>query len=274
MATATTPKRSLKRTVASTVEDRSPRFLLGSLALAMVISLVAGLGIGMAIGDNDDSPAKPTAGGKPTPVTRKPGPRSTLAPPPAFGVVVRTGPQLLVVSRRQKRTSMTLARGTRIDVVRPATRSEIKRGSRVLFVVGALLGSPSTTSGDASSTTKTPTTRTGATGAAYLAKSVLIVSGKAANRIGSTVTAVTSETMTFRAQNGKPLTVSTVGAKIEKTVAGSRAKLIRGRHVLVKSKLAPVAKTTKKTKKTAAKTVPRRRVAIEIIALPNGSAFG
>ena len=38
---AATPKRSFTRTVASTVEDRSPGFLLSSLALAGVAALIA-----------------------------------------------------------------------------------------------------------------------------------------------------------------------------------------------------------------------------------------
>ena len=50
---AAEPKRSFKRTVASTVEGRSPGFLLSSLALAMVISLLAGLGIGIQVGDHN-----------------------------------------------------------------------------------------------------------------------------------------------------------------------------------------------------------------------------
>ena len=273
MAMATPPKRSLKRTVASTVEERSPRFLLGSLALAMVISLVAGLGIGIAIGENDNDTSKPAAGitPKPTPTTRRPGTRSTLAPAPLLAVVVRAGPRLLVVSKGTRRLTMTMARGTRVNVVRPAKSSEIKKGSHVLFVGGGVSKSTTTTSGATTTTASSSTTRPRANQPAYVAKAILIVTGQAANRIGSTVTAVTAKTMTFRGARGIPVTISTVGAKVEKTVASTRAKLIRGRHVLVKSKLLVAKRTTKTTAKAK---VPRRRVVIEVIALPNGSAFG
>ena len=268
MAMASPPKRSFKRTVASTVEERSPRFLLGSLALAMVISLVAGLGIGIAVGENDDDTAKPKAGITPTtkPTTRRPA-KTTFAPPPLSATVVRVGPRLLVVSKGERRIAMTMPPSVRVNVVRPATRSEIKKGARVLFDAATLASTP-TTSGDAA-TDKTTTSRSGPKVPAYSAKAILIVSGKAANRIGSTITAVTSETMTFLLK-GKPVTISTVGATVEKTVSAGRAKLFAGRPVLVKSKLLPAAKPAKKT---AAKA-PRRRVVIEIIALPSGSPFG
>jgi hypothetical protein len=274
MAMATPPKRSFKRTVASTVEERTPRFLLGSLALAMVISLVFGIGIGTVIGDNDSDTAKTPIAvkPKPTPTTRRPGTGSTLAPAPLSAFVVRTGPQLLVVTQGKRRTTMAMARATRVKVVRPAARSELKKGSRVLYVLGTALVSPPTTSGD-TSTSRTPTSRNGAAQPAFTTKAILIVTGTAKNRIGSTITGVTSDTISFRGRKGSRVTISTIGATIQKTIGSTRAKLTKGRHVLVKSK-APVAAKPKKKKKAGAKAVARRRVVVEVIALPRGSLFG
>jgi hypothetical protein len=269
MATATEPKRSFKRTVASTVEGRSPRFLLGSLALAMVISLVAGLGIGIQVGD-DDNTTTPATVAKPK---AKPKARvnraSAFARPPIKANIVRARPRILVIARGQRRIQMTMGPSTRIEVVRPASRSEVKVGSRVLFVLGAGAIGTSTTSGE-STTTADETTTTGAGGVVYVATDILLVTGAAKNRLGSTVSAVDADSMTFRARNGKTVEISTVGAEFTKTIPGTRAKLLPGRRVLIKSVAAPKPKTKPRP---GAKKVVRRPIAAEVIALPDGSAF-
>lgn len=247
MATAATPKGSFKRTLAGTVEGRSPRFLLVSLALAMVISLVAGLGIGIKVGEHNKSTTKPVATVKPKPIRkpiRKPPVRtvSGFARPPLNGTVVRTVPRALVMAALKRRIAITITPRTRIEVVRPATRSDIKAGSRVLFVLGP---------------------------ATFAAREILVVTGFAGNRIGSVVSSVTASSMSFKARNGKIVTISTVGATVSKTLAATRAKLLRGRHILVKSVLPAAPK-----KKPRARAPKRRPVAVEIIALPDGSAFG
>jgi hypothetical protein len=101
---AAEPKRSFKRTVASTVEGRSPRFLLSSLALAMVLSILAGLGIGIKIGEHNKKKAKPVATTKPTtPTTRRANPTSTTSKQAVEGVVVReTATSLVVTSGKRQ----------------------------------------------------------------------------------------------------------------------------------------------------------------------------
>ena len=274
MTTAATPKRSFKRTVASTVEERSPRFLLGSLALAMVISLLAGLGIGIKVGEHNKTNTAKVAAvkPKPTPSSRPAGTGagSGAARPPLKGTVVRKAPKVLVISSGKARISVRLIPTTRVEVTGPATRSDIKAGSRVLFVLKAkAAGTP---------TTKATGTATGAPGAVvFSAKSVLIVSGIQKARLGSLVSSVTANSMTFKLPNGKSLTISTAGAKVSKTIPSTRAKLVAGQHVLVKwlpFALPKKAAKTKTTKKKAA--VPARKfqhLAIEIVAVSASSAF-
>ncbi|HTK17265.1 MAG TPA: hypothetical protein VL769_12785 [Acidimicrobiia bacterium] len=271
MTTAATPKRSFKRTVASTVEERSPRFLLGSLALAMVISLLAGLGIGIKVGEHNKTKAKPAAiKPKKTPTSR-PGAGSKAARPPLTGTVVRKTPRLLVISTGKARIPLILLPKTRVEVTAPAQRSDIKAGSRVLFKVdGVTTSRPATTNGSS----------TGATGAApaatYTAKAILIVSGLQQGRLGSLVRSVTSDSMTFKLPNGKSLTISTAGARVSKTIPSTRAKLVAGQHVLIRWQ--PFAAPAKqKAKKPAKKKAPvirkRQRVATEIVAVSATSAF-
>ncbi len=105
MATAETPKRSWKRTVASTVEGRTPRFLLGSLALAMVISLIAGLGIGVKVGEHRKTTTKQAAVEHPPATRKRVKVVTAFAPPPLKGVVVRTAARVTRGLDRQKRRS-------------------------------------------------------------------------------------------------------------------------------------------------------------------------
>jgi hypothetical protein len=81
------------------------------------------------------------------------------------------------------------------------------------------------------------------------------------------VTAATADSMSFKV-GGKTITVSTAGAKVSKTVAGTRTNLTAGTHVLIKTYLPPAAKKT--AKKVYIKRLP---IAVEIVVLPAGSAF-
>ena len=129
---APTPRRSLKQTLAGTVEGRSPRFLLSSLVLAMVISLVAGLGIGIKIEQHrvKTKKAKPVAVAKKKPKTVK---AKGGSKGPLNGIVVLSRPKLLVISARGRRVSIAVVPRTRVEVTDPATPSDIVAGSRVLF---------------------------------------------------------------------------------------------------------------------------------------------
>lgn len=265
---AATPKRSLKRTVASTVEGRTPRFLLGSLALAMVISLLAGLGIGVKIGEHSKSTTKGVAIVKPTPTTRhKATNKSGFAPPPTKGVVVRTLPLGIVLSIGKAKLVLGMLPKTRIEVTRTASRSDVKAGSHVLFVLGTTSTAAATTTTAGAGTTTAATTPL-----TFVAKQILVVTGAAKGRIGSTVFSVTSDSMTFKTANGKLITISTVGATVTTTIPGTKAKLTAGRHVLVKSTLPPLSKKQKKARgRTRTKRV---RIATEIIVLPGDSLLG
>jgi hypothetical protein len=270
MTTAATPKRSFKRTVASTVEERSPRFLLGSLALAMVISLLAGLGIGIKVGEHNKTKAKPAAAVKPkkTPTSRPAaGPK---ARPPLKGTVVSRAPKLLLISTGKTRIPLHLFGKTRVEVTAPAQSSDIKAGSRVLFKIdGIRTSQPTTTTGTGTTATGAPPTVT------YVAKAVLIVSGTKEGRLGSLVRSVTSDSMTLKLLSGKSLTISTVGATVSKTIPSTRAKLVAGQHVLIKwlPFFAPVKQKAKQQTKKALVPRKRQRIATEIVVVPASSAF-
>jgi hypothetical protein len=248
---AAEPKRSFKRTVASTVEGRSPRFLLSSLALAMVISILAGLGIGYAIGDHNDKTSKPKTA-KHTPTTRRVKTASAARRVPLKGVVVRKTAKLLVVTRGKKRVSLALTPKSLVKIAQTATAADIKAGSHVLFVLEKLPAG---------------TTTTGDTPLELKAKEVIIVNGTGKRRLGQTVTAATSDSMSLKVK-GKTVTISTAGAKVTQTVAGKRTNLTAGVHVLIRKLLPPAPK--KKPKKVYVK---RRVIAVEILLVPKTSAF-
>jgi hypothetical protein len=240
---ATTPKRSLKRTLASSVEERSPRFLLGSLALAMVISLVAGLAIGVTVEQHRHTSKKAKTAvvkkkNKPTAV-QKFVPNAVRSNAPPTAIVVRHAPSLLTLSPGQGQFSVALVKGTRVEIAKPAPRSDIVVGSRVLTVFK-------------------PKTSQGITAVSE----ILIVTGTGKG-IGSVVTAVTPTSMTLKKAWG---VFSTVGAKIEKTVLGGQANIAKGRRVIVRMiRPAPIRQG-----KRLIKQLP---VALEVVVLSPRSAF-
>jgi hypothetical protein len=266
---AATPKRSFRRTVASTVEERSPGFLLSSLALAMVIALLAGLGIGIKIGEHNKSKAKPAAVVKPkkTPTTVRKAKKSTLGP--LVGTVVNKTPKLLVIKRKTGRATLGLVAKTVVDLTTNGSPADIKAGAHVLFVVNAATPSTTPTTAVTSSSAGAPTPTTGPS--PVTAKEIVVVTGSRATRAGAVVASVTANSMTFKV-GGRSVTVLTTGARILKTIPAKRVDLTVGKHVLVRSLLAPAAKKTTKTKKAA--VVPRRRIALEIVILPLNTAFG
>jgi len=266
---AATPKRSFTRTVASTVEDRSPGFLLSSLALAMVISLLAGLAIGIKVGEHNKSKAKSTSLVKPkkTPTTVRKAPKAKRGP--LVGTVVRKTPNLLVIKGKTGRATLGLVAKTVVELATNGSSADIKAGAHVLFAVNAATTSPSTTpaTGLTSSSAGTPTT----TGPSPLtAKEIVVVTGSGAARAGAVVASVTANSMTFKVGKSS-VTVLTTGARILKTITAKRADLTVGKHVLVRAFLPPAPK--KKATKAKKAVAPRRRIALEIVILPLNTAF-
>jgi len=185
------------------------------------------------------------------------------------GVVVVSLPKALVISSGKARIALSYLPRTRVETTAPASTSDIKAGSRVVFALnpkGATTTSgPTTTAGTATSAgTSAPP--------ALPAKEILIVSGPSAVRMGSLVTSVTSDSMVFKGRNGRSVTISTVGAVVRKTVPATKAKLTAGSHVLVRAFFAAAA-----TKKVGAKKKARAkrvRVAVEIVVLPGDTTLG
>jgi hypothetical protein len=265
---ATTPKRSLKRTLAGTVEGRTPRFLLGSLALAMVISLLAGFAIGIKVEQHRVKTKKPKTGVV-TPTTKPRKKATTGGKVPLNGTVVRVGPKSMVVSIGTRRTGFVLVKRTRLDQVVSATSADITVGSRVLVALEKPKAAAATTSSGA----------TAATGAArtLTAKEVVVVSGTLKTRLGTTVTAVTANSFTFTLPSGKKATISTLGAKIEKTSGAAQSDFKAGRRVIVRtilSKLAPAKKKLTAKQRRLRKAARRQLIALEVVLLPVNNSFG
>jgi hypothetical protein len=224
----------------------------------MVIALLAGLGIGIKIGQHDKSnKAKPAA------VVKKPKTSTTVRRAatgkrgPIVGTVVFKGPKLLIVKKKTGQVTLRLIAKTVVEQTMNGGPADIKAGAHVLFVLDSATTSPSTT---------TATTGPGPA----TAKEIVVVTGSRAARAGAVVASVTANSMTFDL-GGRSVTVSTTGARILKTIPAKRSDLKGGTHVVMRSVLPPPLKTAKKAKKAA--VVPRRRVALEIVILPVDTAF-
>jgi len=270
---AATPKRSLKRTVASTVEERSPRFLLGSLALAMVISLLAGLGIGIKIGENDESNnATPVAKTKPT--TTKPK-TATRPKNPLVGTIVGKTPQRIVVATRTGRVRTRVLPTTVINVTTAATTADIKPGSHVLYALKPVAGSPSATTPTGLTSSSVPAPSTTTKPGPLTGRDNGIVTGTRKSSAGGPGSSVTADSMTFKLPNGRPLTISTAGARVVKTIPGKKVNLATGKHVRVQWFLTRPQKPAKNAKnaKNAKKKPVRFRIALEIVVLPVATTF-
>jgi hypothetical protein len=264
---AATPKRTLKRTVADTVDGRSPGFLLSSLAIAMVISLLAGLAIGIKVEQH-----RATKKAKPVVATKKK-PKKTVkvkkaGTAPLNGRVIRSGPRLLLISTTKgKRVSIVVVPKTKIEATTPATASDIAVGARVVFVAKPAAATTTTTAG-ATSTTGTVTKNTIAT--TFTATAILVMTPKL--RVGYLVTSVTPGSMKVRLPSSQIVTISTTGANIRKTRPALKSQITKGRRVLVKTILLPAPK--RKAKAKVKRPIVRRPIALEIVVLPVGTAFG
>jgi hypothetical protein len=193
----------LKAMVRSAIEDRSPRFLLATVALGVVVALVAGLAIGYTL-DGDDG----GSGARRTRVQRSNKPRAPklkAAPLLVASVDSLSARKVVVLDQQAKRRPMGLGRKTRIFATGDAKASDVKVGSRVLFA-------PS------------PTSETTAT-------EVVVLPEKAT--VGDEVTAVARGTsMSLRSLAGTQV-IDTADAGYLKAAIGKRTDLVKGEKVIV-----------------------------------------
>ena len=221
----------LKRLLKSAVEDRSPRFLLGTIALGVVVALIAGIGIGYKIEESRRAPVKKVT--KPAKTNTKPTTKPNIqSAAPLIGAVLNFKKnQLIVLDKSRKATAITIGPATRFAIARPNTAASIVVGTRVFFQPTA---SSATTAGE-----------------------IVVLPGTA--RTGTPVTAVaTGTSMTLRNAKGAGRVIKTAGAKVEKTVPGTRHSAVTKTRVIVQYFLVG----------------PKHRAtAVQVVVLPKGSTL-
>jgi hypothetical protein len=196
----------LKAMVKSALDDRSPRFLLGTVALGVVVALLTGVAIGYTV-DTDDG----GGGGRRARVTqqrknRPKAPRLKEGPLLVGGVYSLNARKVVVLDAKAKPRPMGLGRNTRIYETSAGKASDVTVGSRVIFAPSA----------------------SGAT----TATEVIVLPEKAA--FGQEVTAVKRGTsMSLRTLDGTDV-VKTDGATVLKTETGRRTDLAKGEKVIVR----------------------------------------
>jgi hypothetical protein len=212
--------------------DRSPGFLLGTIAFAVVVSLIAGFAIGYKVQNSKGTgkAAKKVVVGKH--VKKPPKHAFTLKAAPLLvgGTYGVTAKQLVVLNSKAKPVHMGIGPKTKVAVAESAKASDIVVGSKVLF-------QPS------------PSSKTKAT-------EVVVLPAKAP--LGAKVTAVTPGTsMTIKDLAGKNTVITTTGATVEKTRAGTRRNIAKGDHLIVYYYVVR----------------NKRNAAIEVVVLPAGTKF-
>lgn len=217
----------------SALEDRSPRFLLGTIALAVVVSLIAGFAIGYKVEHSRGTgkTAKKAAASKKPHKPKKPSHAFTLKAAPILvaGVYGVTAKQLVVLNSKAKPVHIGIGPKTKVAVAESAKGSDIVVGSKVLFQPGA---------------SKSKATE------------VVVLPAKAP--LGAQVTAVVPGTsMTVKDLSGKDLVITTTGATVEKTRSGTRRNIAKGDHVIVYYYVVR----------------NRRNAAIQVVVLPTGTKF-
>jgi hypothetical protein len=188
--------------------DRSPGFLLGTIAFAVVVSLIAGFAIGYKVQNSKGTgkAAKKVAVGKH--VKKPPKHAFTLKAAPLLvgGTYGVTAKQLVVLNSKAKPVHLGIGPKLKVAVAESAKASDIVVGSKVLF-------QPS------------PSSKTKAT-------EVVVLPAKAP--VGAAVTAVTPGTsMTIKDLAGKNTVITTTGATVEKTRTGTRRNIAKGDHLIV-----------------------------------------
>jgi hypothetical protein len=198
----------LKAMVRSALDNRSPRFILATIALGVAVALLAGFAIGYKVdGTNGGGKAKHAAA-KHTGKGKGKGKGNGKAPrlkegTPFVGTVNSVKGKRLNVTDGGKVRSLHIGAGTHFYAVETAKASDIKVGSRVLY---------------------TPVTGTKAT-------EIVVLPSKA--RVGSEVTAVKTGSMTLQSLSGTT-DVTTTGAVVRTTKPGKRKSIAKGDKVYVR----------------------------------------
>jgi len=212
---------SLKSATKSALEDRSPRFMLGTIALGVVISLIVGFGIGYAAHTSSGSSHKAkklTAAQKKKKRNKAKanGKKKIVAAPDLTGgIFAVTKSRITVLNAENKGVRITVGNKTRVNVAKAGSPTSIVVGSKVLF-------RPST---------KDPTKAT----------QVVVLPPKAL--IGQPVTAVDAgKSLTLQTLKGSEK-VTTTGATVWVTVAGTKKSLVRRETVTVRYYLVGAKKT-------------------------------
>src|SRR5438445_11071735 len=124
----------LKAMVRSALEDRSPGFMLATIALAVAVSLVAGFAIGYKVEESRGKPAKKTATKKHTGKTAQPKPIRLKGAPLLIGGVYAVRPkQLVVLGADAKPKRIGIGPNTRVAVAEAGKSTDVVVGSHVLF---------------------------------------------------------------------------------------------------------------------------------------------
>ena len=201
----------LKSLLKSVVEDRSPRFLLSTIALGVVVALLAGFAIGYKYEKSKGHPTKVTTRTTKPPKTGT-GTGNTASAkihdaPLLIGAVFQLKPHaLLVVGPNKKAVKITVGARTRFAVAKAGKASDVVAGMRVLF-------QPSANSA------------TTATEVLVLPKTALA---------GTPVTAVVpGKSMTLKTLKGAGQVIKTAGAKIIKSGPGQRSSAVKKSRVIV-----------------------------------------
>jgi hypothetical protein len=130
---------SLKRIMKSAMADRSPRFMLATIALGVVVALIAGTFIGYKLDDSGSggtaAPARAAA------VKRKPTKKKAKArvvlpvlQPVLYGTIVNTRPaKIVVLGATNKRVAMVIGPTTKAETAEASSSSSIAVGARVLY---------------------------------------------------------------------------------------------------------------------------------------------
>jgi hypothetical protein len=208
---------SLKGATKSALEDRSPRFLLGTIALGVVVSLIVGFGIGyVAHTSSGKTKAKNTAAAKRAAKAKKAkgkgkkgtgGKKTIVAAPDLTGGIYAVKPSSIVVlNAKAKGVKIVIGHKTRVALAKPGNAANVVVGSKVIFTP--------------SKTDKTTATQ------------VVVLPAKAL--IGTTVTAVDpGNSLTFKTLAGNTK-ITTKGATIFVTATGTKKNLVRREVVTVR----------------------------------------
>jgi hypothetical protein len=197
----------LKRALKSALSDRSPRFMLGTIALGVVMALVIGFGLGWGAGKvsggSDGKKAKTAKAGKNAKPKKK---KIVLAPDITGGIYQINRAGMTVLNAQSKGVKIALGNNTRVAVSRPATAANVVVGSRVLVVPSA--ADPKQ------------------------AAQVIVLPGTAL--LGTPVSAVSGASVTLKPPLGAASAVNTRGATVWIAAPSTAASLSRGARVMVR----------------------------------------